>query len=135
LGSFGLVFAIIFNLEQDTIMLSNELLHDLALMIKSIDYKLIAKKHKASQRQMQFAIAFCLGTFYARNETFMNRYQKELDFYKSILELNLQTITRKDKRKLIQDFPESNFNIVNLRAFDYFKQGYKYEIARNKRAG
>ena len=108
-------------------------LQDIALMIKCIDYKMIAKKHKASPQQMQMSIAFCLGAYYARGETFGNRYSGSLNFYKKILDLGVSTITVADKKKLIKDYPQLKLTMVNLRAFNYFKQGIKYENERNKR--
>jgi len=113
-------------------MLSQELLEDISKMMKSTTYKNVAKKHKVANWEMQRAIAFVLGVSYVRKENFDNKYQKTLEFYKRILELNILTTTKQERDTAIQDYPDLKLNHDNLQAFNSFRLGYEYELIKER---
>ncbi len=113
-------------------MLSQKLLQDIWTMMNAITYENIAKKHKVANWEMQRAIAFALGVAHARGETFDNKYQRTLNFYKKILELNLHTSTKKERDCILslQNKEELKINHDNLQAFNYFRIGFEYELKK-----
>jgi hypothetical protein len=111
-------------------MLTQEILQDIYAMMSGLTYENIAKKHKVANWEMQRAIAFALGVAHARDETFDNKYQKTLNFYKKILGSEILTTTKKERDFAINNHPELMLNHDNLQAFNSFKLGFEYELKK-----